>query len=149
MTVKYFMYLELITIPIVTIFLAQMLKLATDDYKGNFNIINIFGRYGGMPSTHATYLASLGTLLAWGYNFNSAAFALWFMLTVIVLRDAMGLRQEVSRHTLAIEEIAKKTNFTIPKLTRRVGHKPIEVIAGTLFGISITIIIKFILIQYI
>ncbi len=143
------MYLELIIIPIVTIFLGQMLKLSTDDHRGNFNIINIFGRYGGMPSTHATYLASLGTLLAWGYQFNSAIFALWFMLAVIVLRDAMGLRQEVSRHTLAIEEIAKKTNSTTPKLTRRVGHRPIEVIAGILFGVSVTVIIKFILIQYI
>jgi uncharacterized protein len=139
------MYIELIIIPIVTIFLAQMLKLATDDHKGNFNIINIFGRYGGMPSTHATYLASLGTLLAWGFNFNSATFALWFMLTVIVLRDAMGLRQEVSRHTLAIEILAKKTNSTTPKLTRRVGHRPIEVIAGLLFGLSITILIKFLI----
>ena len=143
------MYLELIIVPIITIFLAQMLKLATDDYKGNFNIINIFGRYGGMPSTHATYLASLGTLLVWVYSFNSAIFALWFMLTVIVLRDAMGLRQEVSRHTLAIEEIAKKTNSTTPKLTRRVGHKPIEVIAGLAFGISITIIIKVLIIHFI
>lgn len=137
------MTLELIIIPVIIILLAQALKLATDEKKGNFDLINIFGRYGGMPSTHTAFIASIGTLLAIKVGLDSPIFALWFVLAVVVIRDAMGLRQEVSRHSLAIDNIAKKTGTEVPKLNFRVGHKPLEVIAGFLFGLSLTLIIEY------
>lgn len=133
---------ELITIPIITVILAQTVKLITDDTKGNLNIINVFGKYGGMPSTHTAYVTSLGVLLFLKDGLESTALAIWFLFSVIVIRNALGLRQEVSRHSIAIESVAKKTNTPTPKLTHRIGHKPIEVIAGFLFGLVVTLAIK-------
>lgn len=137
------MYFELILIPLITIILAQALKLATDEKKGNLDIVNIFGRYGGMPSTHTAFITSIGILIAITEGIKSAIFALWFVLAVIVVRDALGVRQEVSRHSKAIDNLAKKTNTEIPKMDFRVGHKPLEVAAGFLFGLSVTLILKY------
>lgn len=137
------MFYELIIIPLITVILAQTVKLVTDDTKGNLNIIiNVFGKYGGMPSTHTAYVTSLGVLLILKDGIESTAFAIWFLFSVIVIRNALGLRQEVSRHSVAIESVAKKTNTPTPKLTHRIGHKPIEVVAGFLFGLIVTLVIK-------
>lgn len=141
------MNIELLIIPVVTMILAQILKLATDDKKDNLSVLNIFGHYGGMPSTHAAYLASIGTLIALYDNIDSTIFALWVVVTAIIIRDALGLRREVSRHSIAIIELAKKLNSPLPNLNIRVGHKPIEIIAGLLFGFSITIIIKLLILS--
>ncbi len=136
---------ELITIPTITVLLAQIIKLATDKTKGNLDIINILNKYGGMPSSHTSFVTSLGTLIALKEGFNSVAFAIWFVFSVIVIKNALGLRQEVSRHSVAIEKIAREKKVPIPQLTHRLGHKPIEVIAGFFFGLTITLIIKFLI----
>ncbi|MBT4277517.1 divergent PAP2 family protein [Candidatus Falkowbacteria bacterium] len=137
--------MELVIIPIVIIFLSQALKLLTDGIKGNFDLTNIYNTYGGMPSTHTAFITSLGILIAIKDGLDSTSFAIWFILAVVVIRDALGLRQEVSRHSQAIKKIVKGKDISIPPLNTRVGHKPKEVIAGFLFGITATLIIKFLI----
>ena len=133
---------ELIIIPFITVIIAQILKLATDEIKGNFNITNIFGKYGGMPSGHISFIASLGTLIIMKHGVDSSFFAIWIIFATIVARDALGVRREVGLHSSVIKKISKKINIDIPKLTTRTGHKPIEIIAGFFFGAGITFIIK-------
>ncbi|MEA2065330.1 MAG: divergent PAP2 family protein [Patescibacteria group bacterium] len=134
---------ELIIIPIIVVVLAQISKLATDGIKGNLNLINILGKYGGMPSGHTSFVSSIGTLIFLKEGIESTFFAIWIIFMIIVIRDALGARQEISRHSKVIKNIAKKIDITIPILNIRVGHKPKEVIAGMLFGIVATLIIKF------
>lgn len=137
------MLYELIIIPIIVVILAQILKLATDGIKGNLNIVNILGRYGGMPSGHTSFVSSIGTLIFLKEGAESTYFAIWMIFMIIVVRDALGVRQEISRHSKVIKKIAKKIDFDILVLNTRIGHKPKEVAAGMLFGLIVTLIIKF------
>lgn len=134
---------ELIIIPIIVVVLAQILKLATDGIKGNLNLINVLGKYGGMPSGHMSFVSSIGTLIFLKEGGESTYFAIWMIFMILVARDAVGVRQEISRQAKVIKNIAGKINITIPILNTRVGHKPKEVIGGILFGTIITLIIKF------
>ncbi|MCD4705556.1 divergent PAP2 family protein [bacterium] len=138
---------ELIIIPFITVILAQILKLATDGIKNDFNIINILGKYGGMPSGHISFITSLGILIIMKHGINSSFFAIWIIFATIVTRDALVVRWEVGLHSSVINKISKKININIPKLTTRMGHKPIEVMAGFLFGTIITLIIKLLISQ--
>ena len=133
---------ELIIIPFITVVLAQILKLATDGIKNDFNIINIFGKYGGMPSGHISFITSLGILIIMKHGVDSSFFAIWIIFAMIVTKDALGSRREIGLHSSVINKISKKININIPKLTTRIGHRPIEVMAGFLFGAVITLIIK-------
>ncbi len=135
------MIYELIVIPIIVVILSQTIKLITNK-NVKLSAINVIGKYGGMPSSHTAYVSSLGLLIFMKDGLESTTFAIWLLFSVIVIRNALGLRQEVSRHSTAIESIANTTKTTIPTLTHRMGHKPIEVIVGSLFGLIITIIIK-------
>ncbi|MCK5460300.1 divergent PAP2 family protein [Candidatus Parcubacteria bacterium] len=134
---------ELIIIPIIVVILAQILKLATDGIKYNLNLINIFGKYGGMPSGHTAFVSSIGILIFLKEGIDSTYFAIWLIFMIVVARDALGARQEISRHSKVIKKIAEKIDINIPILNTRVGHKPKEVIGGMLFGTIITLVIKF------
>ena len=136
------MHYESIIIPIVVVVLAQILKLATDGIKHNLNLINIFGKYGGMPSGHTAFVSSIGTLIFLKEGVDSTYFAIWMIFMIVVIRDALGARQEISRHSKAIKKIAEKIDIIIPRLNIRVGHKPKEVVGGILFGTIVTLIIK-------
>ena len=138
---------ELIIIPLITVIIAQILKLTTDGVKGNLNITNILGKYGGAPSAHVSFIASLGTLIMMKHGVDSSFFAIWIIFATIVVRDALKVRREVGLHSSIIKKISKKTDIDIPKLTTRMGHKPIEVIAGFFFGTGITLIIKLLISQ--
>lgn len=132
---------ELIIIPTIVVILSQAIKLITNK-DAELSAVNIIGKYGGMPSSHTAYVSSLGLLIFLKDGLESTGFAIWLLFSIIVIRNALGLRQEVSRHSTAIESIASKTKSTIPALTHRMGHRPIEVMVGALFGLIVTFAIK-------
>ncbi len=133
---------KMLIIPIIVMGLTQFIKIITKQNKGRKTIESLTA-YGGMPSSHTAYITSLGLLIALNEGVNSPVFALWFMISVIVIKNALGLRQEVSRHSIALEKINQKIKTSIPSLTHRLGHKPSEVLVGFIFGIIITLIFDY------
>ena len=90
------------------------------------------------------------------YGFQSPAFALAFIMALIVMYDATGVRWAAGLHAKAINQIVeyldsgdvndqeKNLNDLIPKLNESLGHRVIEVICGALLGIAIAVAGQFI-----
>lgn len=128
----------LITIPITAGLITQAIKLATDGIKGNFTLGNL-GDYGGMPSAHSAIVAALTTEMAITQGLASPYFAISFLFSLLILRDAKGLRNYVGKANAEINKLNKETGKNLPPLNERVGHSLLEIIIGFLMGIIIAL----------
>jgi acid phosphatase family membrane protein YuiD len=96
-------------------------------------------RAGGMPSSHSALVAaaSHATGLFWG--FDSPVFALSFVLAMIVIYDATGIRRQAGKHAEIINTMIKDLASGHPlkeeQLREVLGHTPLEAIGGTLLGL--------------
>ena len=135
---------KLFFVPIIAAISAQMIKLAIDKIKGNFTLKSTFDTYGGMPSSHAAFVASLTTLIGFDYGIKSAVFAISVVFSIIILRDAMGLRRYVGDQASAINRLVnklpKEETKSFKHQIENVGHTPLEIIVGCLYGIILAII---------
>ena len=102
-----------------------------------------------MPSAHTASVCSMTIAIAKSVGFSSPLFAVSFLLSGIVMYDAMGVRRAAGQHAKIINMIVKKeksdiTSF-IPKnkeqLKEFLGHTPLEVLGGALLGIIIAMIV--------
>ena len=73
------------------------------------------------------------------------------MLAIIVMRDAMGMRQEVGKHARALNDIfaeLMKSNMLPEDFNRThrelVGHTPLQVYCGAATGIAVAFAMSFI-----
>ncbi len=98
---------------------------------------------GGFPSFHSG-LASSVTMLVWiQYGFDSTFFAVAFAFSVLFAYDAMNLRYETWQHAHYINDMRTELESILQKkgkspLKERIGHTPVEVVWGILFGSVLT-----------
>ncbi len=109
--------------------------------------------YGGMPSSHSAFLLSLCTAVGMQEGFYSPLFAVTFVITVIIVRDAFGLRMILEEQGKIVVNITR----TIPdnagfdehdantQVGHRVGHTIPEIVVGSFIGIFIAILGYFLL----
>lgn len=124
-------------IPFVTMMLAQIIKfiIETIKYK-KINVSRLLNGNGGMPSSHTSFTISLAFAIGLGEGFDTPLFACTFIFAIIVAYDSMGLRMESGKQAVMINKLVKKTNLkeeNIP-LKEMIGHKPLEVYVGIIFG---------------
>lgn len=132
--------------PFTTLILCQILKFlieAMQTKKCNWS--RLFNGSGGMPSSHTSFSSSLTMLLGYTLGFDSPIFAVALIFTFIVCYDAMGLRLESEKQAQAInmmfEKFEKgKWKSGFKKLKEELGHQPLEVLVGLLFGTSTALI---------
>lgn len=130
----------LIIIPIASVLITQAIKLSIDRIKGNFNWHCMLYNYGGMPSSHSAFVASLVTEIAFVSGIASPLFAVSLVFGIIVLRDAKGLRNYIGKTNREVNGINKELGKTKIKLDERVGHTSLEIFIGCLIGVVIAII---------
>ncbi|MFA5047752.1 MAG: divergent PAP2 family protein [Patescibacteria group bacterium] len=142
--------IELILIPLAIGALTQILKLSIDGIPNNLNWQHLLTDYGGMPSSHTAFVASLVTIVGIREGINSAAFAVALVFMLIVIRDAVGFRREIGKNAILTnaltKEVFKNKKTSPPLLKERIGHTVPEVIAGLLVGCSLTVVLYLILI---
>jgi len=129
-----------IIIPLLAGFLAQILKIFFSLPRREWRGLNVFTHYGGMPSAHAAFVSSLGALLVIYHQVATPLFGLWLIFFLLTIRDAFGLRQEISAHARALNKLAKKNNLYL-HLRERLGHRLPEIAAGIILGISLPLFI--------
>lgn len=101
---------------------------------------------GGMPSGHSATVCALATASALTYGLGSFEFAATFVLAVIVMHDAMGVRHETGKQAQLLTEISgileSLTNRELAEenLKLFVGHTPFQVIIGGGLGVLIALI---------
>ncbi|MFH1226213.1 MAG: divergent PAP2 family protein [bacterium] len=130
----------LLIAPILAIILSQAIKLALDGIKGNFNLKNLIQDYGGMPSAHTSFVICLLTLILLTEGPDSPLFAVMFILTALVIRDAIGLRREIGRQGRIINQILRKNNLSSTLADEQIGHSGWEIIAGGFLGVIIALL---------
>lgn len=123
---------------------AQVLKtLIHGLLEGEWKLERMVGS-GGMPSSHAATVCALVTAVIYNYGPGSFEFTISFLLAVIVLHDARGVRLEAGKQAEILNEIVKylrmeegHTSLPEKELKELIGHTPIQVGAGMVIGIII------------
>lgn len=123
-----------ITIPIAIVILTQIIKLSIDGVKGNLTLTHILSDYSGMPSSHSAFVASIATLTALSRGIDSPEFGIAFVFAVVVIRDALGFRRHLGDISARVNTLSDQK----PPLKERIGHKPREVVVGTILGIVLS-----------
>lgn len=149
-------YNYVMTVAIVSWCAAQVIKTIIHFIQTkSFNPERLFGA-GGMPSSHSALVCSATIALCRKCGFDSSEFAIMFILAMVVMYDAMGVRRSAGLHAreinrinriFAIKEIKpldeanSKKNVKKKELKEYLGHTPFEVLGGALLGILIAMII--------
>ncbi len=126
-------------------FLAQLIKLVIETYRNKKVDLRILMSAGGMPSSHASSItaAMLGVGLFEG--FDTPVFGLAFIISMIVLYDAAGVRRQAGRQAekinKMINELLKGHPLSQEQLQEVLGHTPFQVFMGFLLGIGVTLVI--------
>ena len=94
---------------------------------------------GGMPSSHSASVCALATAVGIQESVTSTLFAMAFLLAIIVMYDAAGVRRAASiqAHILnqIIDELFQGHPISETRLRELLGHTPVEVVAGAVLGI--------------
>lgn len=127
---------------------AQILKTLIDFVLNrSFNPERVFGS-GGMPSSHSATVCALATASGMHYGVGSFEFTISFVLAMIVMYDAMGVRMETGKQAKLLNRVFFENILELDgvvlqeKLKEYVGHTPVQVIAGAALGIAITLLIN-------
>ena len=124
--------------------IAQSIKVALGVFtEKRFNFRWFVGS-GGMPSSHAAWVASLATSIGITYGFDSALFAITVIFTLTVMFDAQGSRLATGRQAeilnKMLDDIYWKKKLDEDKLKELIGHTPVEVFAGAFLGIVVSLL---------
>ncbi|MDP4083509.1 MAG: divergent PAP2 family protein [Bacillota bacterium] len=139
-------------IALMSIGLAQGLKIPIHYYKKREWHPEVFFETGGMPSSHSAGVASLTTYIALKQGLPAFDFALSLVYGLIVMYDAQGIRRQTGELTLkvnSLDELVRKIDKdeaveykskTPKKLKEVLGHRPSEVVGGAILGVATGII---------
>jgi acid phosphatase family membrane protein YuiD len=114
----------------------KFLRGALRDKKFDWRRMNT---YGGMPSAHTAFVSSLTTAIGIQDGINSPAFAVAFILSGIIIRDAIGFRRYLGNHGHTLNQLVQnlpddqRARFP-QRLQERIGHTPTEALVGGCIG---------------
>ncbi len=126
-------------------FIAQSIKVIFVCIKHKKIDFRRFIGSGGMPSSHSSTVTALCVAVGLTEGFSSSVFAVSFILALVVMYDAAGVRRAAGQQAKILNKIIEdwgKTNYreTEKKLKELLGHTPVEVFAGALLGIAIALL---------
>lgn len=132
--------------PIISFILAQGTKVLIKSFKRKkFNWHDIFA-YSDMPSGHTATVVSLSTIILLRDGIYSASFAVALVFTIIVITDAIGLRNYLGQHgktlNILVKDLAEDDflDRSYPKQLEKIGHTPFQVSMGALIGFVVSFI---------
>ena len=130
------MDLSYLLTPFVAWLIAGCLKFFINSIRAKKLAFGLIG-YGGLPSNHSAIVSSMATLIALKEGIGHPAFGVAITLAFIVMLDASSLRRQVGKQAVAINKLAINLNTDHLHLRERMGHTPIEILAGVLTGILV------------
>lgn len=137
-----------VIVPVVAWLLAQITKTIINScVTKEIHAERLWGD-GGMPSSHSAIVSALVVVCGVVEGFDSGIFAVCFILACIVMHDATGVRRETGKQAVTIKRLAEIANDAIvdpdeqirtEKLKELVGHTPLQVVVGGIFGALVAI----------
>lgn len=102
--------------------------------------LRLFTTTGGMPSSHSAGVVGLSTAVGLIKGFSSVEFAIALGYAFIVMYDAAGVRRAAGKQAACLNKIIMdiyKQDLVEAggKLKELLGHTPMQVFIGALFGV--------------
>jgi hypothetical protein len=124
---------------------AQLLKVALGVIREKrFNFKWFIGT-GGMPSSHAAGATALATTCGLDKGFDSVFFALAAVFALVTMFDAQGVRRATGQQAEILNKIMDdiywRGKIEADRLRELIGHTPVQVFIGALFGFSLAVIL--------
>ncbi|MFA5886635.1 MAG: divergent PAP2 family protein [Patescibacteria group bacterium] len=138
------MYIYLLA-PIIAFTFAQGLKILLKSWHHKITWRDVVA-YSDMPSGHTAVVTSLVAILGLKLGLESPVFAVAFVFASIVITDAIGLRNYLGQHGKTLNILVKDLkedeflDNSYPKLLEHIGHTPLQVVIGTIIGLSTSVI---------
>ncbi len=138
------MYQILLT-PLVAAAIAQASKFFISANHLKAGVTNMVA-YSGMPSGHSALMVSLMTTVGLELGIQDPLFAVCVVLTILVLRDAVGIRRYLGQHGKVLNILVKDLkddkvlDYKYPELLEKIGHTPAQVAVGSLIGLSVSLL---------
>lgn len=127
--------------------IAQVLKTIIHTwFTKNFVAERLVGG-GGMPSSHSATVCALSTATAMQYGAASFEFAMAAIFALVVMYDAIGVRQESGKQAKVINDMVElfahmgKDVDIEKQLKEFIGHTPLQVLCGAILGIATALLI--------
>ena len=131
--------------------LAQLIKTVIDlVLYGSFNPERMVGS-GGMPSSHSSTVCALATTSVLQYGVASFQFSVTFILAMVVMYDAAGVRRETGKQAVVLNRLLRDTplpwkdDILDQNLKELVGHTPLQVSAGAVLGVAVALFMWFVI----
>jgi acid phosphatase family membrane protein YuiD len=136
-----------VIIPLIVLLLVRIIKFVIFYFRHGRSFAYAFRHgmtYGHMPSVHSALMISLVTSVGHFEGLDSGAFAVSLVMAILIIDDATRLRVYMGDHSRYINMLIDKTNATeqdYPRLKERMGHKPLEALAGAILGFVLTVLL--------
>jgi acid phosphatase family membrane protein YuiD len=133
---------------IFSLLIAQFLKSVVNIFRSKTRsfrelLLTFFWKTGGMPSSHSALAVSIATAIAIREGLDTSIFILALFFSLVVIRDALGVRRAAGLQAKALNQLGKELNARYGLPYRPVkevhGHNPPEVIVGSLLGFFIAL----------
>ncbi len=129
---------------------AQIIKIFTGLFQHNeIKLRNLLFSTGGMPSSHSASVVALTIAALITYGPGSGFFAISAVLSVIVMIDASGVRNETGKQSKFLNKLAKEILSDDDSMDivfkELIGHTPLQVFMGALLGVGIAILLAFLM----
>lgn len=102
---------------------------------------------GGMPSSHSATVTAVAVTSGLRCGWDSPIFAVAAVLALIVMHDAMGVRQETGKQARVINDMVELINsmgrgeLTLEETLKEfVGHTRRQVVVGAVFGGAVALV---------
>ena len=127
-----------IYLPVCLWAVVQVTKIIIEYIKTKkINLRRLVGA-GGMPSSHSAIVCSLASCVGKQYGFDSGVFAIAFIMALIVMYDATGVRRAAGKQAAILNKMLETPQMSKievqGKLVELLGHTPIQVFVGAIIG---------------
>lgn len=138
---------KFLIIPTFAWFTVQIFKFLSDSIVHREINFRRFVETGGMPSSHSAVVTSLMTAIGLSEGFSSPMFAISFVFSFIVMYDAAGVRRAAGKQAAILNQLIHSKQVKVDtneKLKELLGHTPIQVFVGAIYGIVVGYLIMMI-----
>ena len=131
---------EALIVGISAVILAQVLKFFVHLIWKRKVDLRLFTTTGGMPSSHSAGVMGLATTVGLIQGFASVDYAMALGYALVVMYDAAGVRRAAGKQAACLNRIImdiykQELKEAGGRLKELLGHTPLQVIMGALFGI--------------
>lgn len=124
---------------------AQIVKVPLEYLRSHRWRWGLLFTTGGMPSSHSALIVGATNAIGLYFGYDNPMFALGVAVAMIVTYDAAGVRRQAGMHAERInvlfDELLKGHLWDEEELREVLGHTPLEVTGGILWGLAITTLI--------